>query len=143
MDGHAQQHSVSTGHRQYDIIYFMATLDTRPQVVDITHYAGDTLPLRINTSDDFSTAVWSGEVRLDHADATPDATFSFTPDTGGALAILSDTDTAALNALGLDVTENGQTFKRYTGIYDIQVDDGMVRTLVRGKLTIDEDVTRV
>lgn len=121
-------------------------IDTRPQIVDIWHYAGDTLPIGVNTTDNFSTATWTGEVRLDHADATADATFSFVVDPGGsgAVAILSDVDTRALNDLGNPVTEDGKTFTRYEGIYDIQIEavDGTVRTLFRGSIKIDSDVTR-
>jgi hypothetical protein len=122
----------------------MQTIDTRPQSVAIQHYAGDTLILNITTASDYSTATWAGQIRLNHADATPDATFSIVPDTIGAVATLSATDSAALNDLGVEVTEGGQTFKRYSGIFDIQIVEGaIVNTLVRGTITVDSDVTKV
>lgn len=120
------------------------TIDTRPQIVNIICYAGDTLVLRVYTTDDFSTATWTGQVRLNHADSTPDASFTFIPDTGGAVVTLSDESTASLNLLGSDITENGQTFKRYSGLYDVQIElSGNVRTLFRGSISIDSDITKV
>ena len=120
------------------------TIDTRPQSIDIKHYAGDTLVLNITTDSDYSLATWTGQIRLNHADATPDATFTIVPDAAGAIATLSATDTAALNLLGVEVTELGQTFKRYTGVFDIQVVEGtVVSTLVRGTISVDSDVTKV
>jgi hypothetical protein len=120
------------------------TIDTRPQSLAILHYGGDTLILNITTASDYSTASWNGQIRLTHSEASPDATFSIEPDSLGAIVTLSSTDSAALNALGVDVTENGQTFKRYSGVFDIQIaEDGVVNTLVRGTITVDSDVTKV
>lgn len=121
----------------------MQVIDTRPQSVAIKHYAGDTLTLNITTAYDYSAATWSGQIRLNHVDATADATFTIVPDSSGAVATLSATVTAQLNALGTDVTEDGQTFKRYSGIFDIQIAEGpLVTTLLRGTIDIDSDVTR-
>lgn len=121
----------------------MQVIDTRPQSVAIKHYAGDTLTLNITTLYDYSLATWSGQIRLNHSDATPDATFTIVPDSIGAVATISATDTAMLNGLGTDVTENGQTFKRYSGVFDIQIlESGVVTTLLRGTIDIDSDVTR-
>jgi hypothetical protein len=121
----------------------MQVIDTRPQSIAIKHYAGDTLTLNISTIYDYSGATWTGQIRLNHADPTPDATFVITPDSSGAVAVLSSANTTALNALGADVTEDGQTFKRYSGVFDIQIVEGVVvTTLLRGTVIIDSDVTR-
>lgn len=119
-------------------------IDTRPPWVDIKHYAGDTLVFNLEIDSNYSTATWTGQIRLDHADASVDATFTIEPHITGATVTLSDEDSTMLNDSGVSVTEDGYTFKRYSGIFDIQYDDnGEVHTVIRGSIIIDEDITRV
>jgi predicted phage tail protein len=116
-------------------------IDTRPQIVDIQHYAGDTLSFQIDVNEDVSTGTWAGQIRTSRG-ATVDAEFSFTPNAGGTAVILSATDSSALAALGVPVVEGGISYNRYTGVYDVQLLMGTtVSTFVRGTITVDSDVT--
>ena len=126
----------------------MPVIDTRPESVDLKIYGGDTLPLRINvTGADYSTATWTGQVRLDH-DSAADASFTITPDATGANAVLSDEATAAL--LDLGVTEaaaygaaKSSLVRKYYGVWDIQVElAGNIRTLAQGLIEVYADVTK-
>lgn len=121
----------------------MTDIDTRPTVVNIFHYAGDTLTMQINTNGLFGAGTWTGQVRAQR-DQPVDATFTITPNAEGASAVLSAADAEALSMLGVPVTVDGIPYTRYTGVYDIQVTEGaVVATVVRGTITVDSDVTQV
>lgn len=121
----------------------MVAIDTRPAVVDVSHYGGDTLHLQITVNADLTGATWTGEVRTARG-AAVDATFSFVPNASGAAATISAVSTDALADLGAPVTEGGIAYKRYTGVYDIQIVlSGETTTLVRGTIIVDSDVTTV
>jgi hypothetical protein len=142
----------------------MATIDTRPQSIDIFAYAGDTLTLRIVTDVDYTQHVWTGYVKSDHTEQPFDAEFTFEIPEGSSFgfpmnAVLSATDTAALATLVTRsvqkpvFTKAGTTSVatqaiiapvQYSGIWDIQVQlDDVVTTLVRGTIQIDADITRL
>ena len=108
------------------------TIDLRPEAVDITGYAGDTLSLRVTVSDPSIVAggTWTAQVRQTQASAEIKATFAVTIESPGvALLTLAADDTAALGG--------------FVGVWDCQVTNtGTARTLVQGKISFDPDVTR-
>jgi hypothetical protein len=109
----------------------MASLDLRPEVVDITGYAGDTMSLRITVSDPAVIAggTWLAQVRAKRPDTDALATFDVTPETGGAVIQMSAADTAALG--------------NFKGAWDVQVaQNGTVRTLIQGAFVLELDVSR-
>lgn len=133
----------------------MADVDTRPEVVNITHYAGDTLTISVTApASVVEGQVWSAQVRPSRDPTAPlDATFTITPPTvadGPAFLVLSSVDCARLAGTGVVVqrTWKGTTYavQTYTGEWDCQVaapgGPDPVRTLVQGTLTIEADVTR-
>jgi hypothetical protein len=145
----------------------MATIDTRPQSIDILAYAGDTLTLNINTDIDYSLHNWTGYVKSDFTEQPFDAEFTFEhpPETQQGFvtkATISATDTAGLIGLVTrKIEKSAPVFTKagttavvaprevtapiqYTGIWDIQVElDDVVTTLVRGTIQIDADITRL
>ena len=128
----------------------MATLDTRPDTVDILHYAGDTLTLAIRAPSAYIAGrVWSASVRSTRSAATVDATFDIIEPTvvdGPAYVTLTSADTALLGGLGVMVPgDGGLSVKTYTGVWDVQVkhpSGDPVSTLVQGIIKIESDVTR-
>jgi hypothetical protein len=115
----------------------MTTLSTLPQVVDIDHYAGDTLPIRITISDVLiGSRVFSAQVRKTRNSTKIDASFSVTliPGTGADI-ILSSADC-------LELTKRGD----YEGFWDVQLTPAgggdPVTTLATGELRLHSDVTR-
>lgn len=124
-------------------------IDTRPQIVDLKTYGGDTLSLRIEvTGADYSTAAWSGQVRADH-DSAVDAEFIVTPDATGANIVLTDEATQALLELGNPPAPAygaalSSNVLKYQGVWDLQVDTGgPTKTLVQGTIEVYADVTKV
>lgn len=115
----------------------MPKFDTRPTQVDIDHYAGDTLSIRVNVS---STVVanrsWRAQVRTNRTDPTAAAEFVCLPDSTGATVMLESVSCKALAALGV-----------YKGFWDVQVAGvngaDPVTTFAQGTLTIHPDVTRL
>jgi hypothetical protein len=112
------------------------TFDTRPTAVDIDHYAGDTLSIRVNINETLvAQREWSAQVRSRRGSSQPDATFVITPDTDGAFVMLTAEDTRRLAARNV-----------YTGFWDVQLappgGGDPVTTLVEGTLRIHPDVTR-
>ena len=110
----------------------MTTVDLRPRSLDLPGYAGDTITLRVTAADPtlVEGGTWVAQVRATHDDEIA-ATFTVTME-GEASALLTlDADTTTLLGGG------------FTGQYDCQVTTGtVVRTLVRGKLTLAHDITR-
>ena len=136
------------------------TLDTRPQTVDILHYAGDTLSITITApSGVVASMVWKGQIRSSRDAVGVDAEFVITPNSSGATVVLPSSVCAELASTG--VTLRGSALQRadpqpwspritglqrYSGVYDVQVGGTAgaepVRTLVQGVITIDMDVSR-
>jgi hypothetical protein len=124
----------------------MASIDTRPKVVDIAHYAGDTLTIRVNVSDVVVAGrEWSAQVRA-LRDGTLDAEFLIQTDELGAWLTLPEAETRRLANGGELVRATRGRVLRYTGDWDVQVapvgGGDPVTTFAQGKLTIDLDVTR-
>lgn len=114
----------------------MPSFDTRPTEVDIDHYAGDTLSIRVNVS---STIVagrfWKAQVRTKRTDPVAAAEFTCYPDASGATVVLTSADCKLLAAEGI-----------YKGFWDVQVSGAggvdPVTTFAQGDLRIHPDVTR-
>ena len=114
----------------------MPNIDTRPTVVDIEHYGGDTLSLHV-TVDPLIVAgrTWAAQVRSQPASPRLDASFSIFPTATGIVAVLSS-----------EASSNLARRKKYQGYWDLQLsDDGgdPVDTLAYGKIIVHPDVTRV
>lgn len=129
-----------------------ASLDVRPEEVNVSGYAGDTLTLMVTvTGMDLVTAQWDAMVRLNQEAASPAAVFAITPPTavdGPAYLVLDAETTRALADMGQvlrAIPGVRAAVRRFSGVWDCQVSAAgadPVRTLVQGELTIDLDVTR-
>lgn len=113
------------------------SIDTRPQIVDIDAYGGDTLTLHIKVPESvIGTRVFTGSVRSRRESNKIEASFVVTriADFGADIQLLS-ADTKRLSARG-----------HYIGYWDVQLaaPDGSdpVTTLATGELRLDPDVTR-
>ena len=108
------------------------TVTLRPKTVNIAGYAGDTLTIRIHVSDPeyVAGAVWTAQVRDDHAGPVV-ATFN---------VVMEDAQTAILTLAAEDTAELGV----FSGVWDVQAaqDPDPVRTLAQGAVTLAADVTR-
>lgn len=133
----------------------MASLDTRPDVVDITHYGGDTLTVRVMAP--WSLVLgkeWLAQIKANRTTDVVDAEFAVTiPAADGDPAFL------VLSAAECNRLMSGATTRRvvragvalmmaqYTGVWDCQISmpGGLdpVTTLAQGALTIEIDVSRV
>lgn len=131
----------------------MAVIDTRPDQVDIIHYAGDTLTIRVEAPASLTDGMtWLAQVKASRDSATVDAVFEITPPQtpgGPAELVLPAAVTAALGGTGQVLREmvagTLAAIQRYQGEWDVQVsDNGLdpVKTLAQGTLTIELDVTR-
>jgi hypothetical protein len=115
----------------------VSTLSTLPQVVDIDHYAGDTLVIHITITDEvIGGRVFTAQVRQTRNAPRPDATFVVILNPGvGADIMLTSADCLAL-------TKRGD----YEGFWDVQLamaDGGdPVTTLAQGEMRLHTDVTR-
>jgi hypothetical protein len=115
----------------------MPNIDARPQVIDIDHYAGDTLTLHVKVPTDVvDNRTWKAQVRSTRDAQKIDAEFQITPQSFGADVVLLSADCQRLAKRG-----------KYTGYWDVQLAeaDGSdpVTTLAYGELRIHPDVTRV
>lgn len=125
------------------------TLSTVPMVVDVHHYSGDTLYLRVEVD---AVAVggrdWDAQVRRDRTAGDVDAIFEIVPgETDDVIFLMlpGDVVTGLVDAWGSPVRVKGKQMIRYTGVWDVQVSDGgrdPITTLAQGALLIDIDVTR-
>lgn len=131
----------------------MATIDTRPDTVDIIHYAGDTLTIRVEAPSGVTDGMdWAAQVKANRETDDVDAEFVITPPAtsgGPAYLVLPSAVCKALTATGVVAREmvDGRmaVVQRYTGEWDVQVSAAgtdPVRTLAQGTLTIELDVTR-
>jgi hypothetical protein len=115
----------------------MPKFDTRPTQVDIDHYAGDTLSIRINV--DAATVngrTWKAQVRSERTSATVAGEFDVLPDATGCTIMLESDICKTLAANGV-----------YKGFWDVQVYEPVggpdpVTTFAGGRLNIHPDVTR-
>jgi hypothetical protein len=115
----------------------MAKFDTRPKTVDIDHYAGDTLTVRVNVAEDLVDGrEWHAQVRDKRRGGKVVADFTCTPDVDGAFITLPSADCQVLAAGG-----------PFRGFWDVQVSypDGPdpVLTFATGYLNIHPDVTQL
>ena len=114
----------------------MTDIDTRPSVVNIDHYAGDTLTIHIKVSDTIvNNRTWTGQVRDSRESRKKRADFTVSYSKGEATAVLSHADCKELARHG-----------KFVGVWDIQLAGSQganVTTLVTGALRIHPDVTRV
>jgi len=127
-----------------------------PDEVPITWTGGDTLTFSVTAPSSIVDGMeWLAQVRS-AVDAPVDATFQITPPTvanGPAYLTLPASETARLTtSLGRLVrvvrrgTVTGRTVQQYQGVWDVQVaaPGGLdpVRTLAKGTLTLQSDVSR-
>lgn len=135
-------------------------LDTRPQKVDVIHYAGDTLNIRILADASVTDGMtWNADLKQAKDSPTVDASFTILPPdvSGGPAYLQLDSATTRALAMGQPVTMINPTsaearagvapraVQQYSGIWDCQVSDNgsdPVRTLVQGTLIIEMDVTQ-
>lgn len=116
----------------------MPDLDTRPQVVNINHYAGDTLTLHVKVANPTVIAgrVFKAQVRSRPESHRLDAEFFIFPNATGADVVLESPDCQRLAKRG-----------KYVGHWDVQLADpnglDSVVTLAYGTFTVHTDVTRV
>ena len=115
----------------------MSILSTLPQVVDIDHYGGDTLPVHIKISDALiGGRVFSAQVRKTKNSPKIDGTFTviIVPGVGADIFLPS--------ATCLELTKRGD----YEGFWDVQLAPAgggdPVTTLAYGELRLHSDVTR-
>lgn len=124
------------------------TLDYRPKRVPIAVDAGSSVSFHVTVADitQIPNPVWKGQAKS--LDGLVVEDFQMTPDATGANAVLFPAQTRAL------FESNTTTYQQqvvgaagdpatWVGWYDIQVgyDTGMLRTVVKGPLLIEEDVT--
>lgn len=131
----------------------MAALSVVPETVDLAAYAGDTITVRVTAVDPslVEGLAWAAQVRSEADDVQAD--FSITPPgPGGSTAYLTLTGAqteAMVAAAATRVSQvSGKAIARakFTGAWDVQVSAAgadPIRTLARGKFTVDLDVTRV
>lgn len=114
----------------------MPTIDSRPQVIDIDHYAGDTLTLHVKVPAlVVDGRTWTAQVRSRTDSQKIEASFQITPTADGADVVLLSEDCQRLAKRG-----------KFVGAWDVQLAeaDGSdpVTTLAYGELRIHPDVTR-
>lgn len=114
----------------------MASIDSRPEVINIDHYSGDTLTLNVKiASEVVGTREWSAQVRRKTESRRVDASFVVVPNAEGVSLVLENEQCQRLTRHG-----------KYTGYWDVQLAEAggadPVTTLAHGKLTVHPDVTR-
>lgn len=114
----------------------MTVLSTLPQVIDIDHYAGDTLTLHITVPTEvIAGRTFVAQVRANKSATKVDATFTVSITAGGADIILP-------SATSLELTKRGV----FEGFWDVQLQGAggtdPVTTLAYGELRLHSDVTR-
>ena len=115
----------------------MPKFDTRPTQVDIDHYAGDTLVIRVNVAADVVDGrTWKAQARESRTATVLAGEFDVFPDATGCTIQLPSTICQTLAATGV-----------WKGYWDVQVYDTVtgpdpVTTFAGGHLNIHPDVTR-
>jgi hypothetical protein len=123
-------------------------LDLTPAYAHVVGLAGDTATITILTTPPDATvgAVWSAQVRFSPSSEDVLEFFDITLVEGGACLTLSADQTAGLAMMGAIKRSRGcAVYQVFSGVWDAQTmwtDTGYVKTLVRGSLTIEMDVTR-
>jgi hypothetical protein len=112
-------------------------IDSRPTVIDIDHYAGDTLTLHVKVPAQIVAGrTWTAQVRSRPDSQRLDASFTIIENAEGADVVLMTADCQRLARRG-----------KYVGQWDVQLamPDGSdpVTTLAYGRITIHPDVTRI
>lgn len=115
----------------------MPNIDARPQIIDIDHYAGDTLTIHVKIAPELiGGRTFFAQVRAKRDGQRLDASFQVRNEAWGADLILLHEDCQRLARRG-----------KYTGFWDVQLSeaDGSdpVVTLASGELRIHPDVTRL
>jgi len=133
----------------------MADISTIPQIVNITHYGGDTLDLKVIAEPGVADGLdWNAQIRSASESDTVDATFTITePAAPGDPALLRLTGAESSRLAGLTPAvqtraPNGALMmvQKYSGVWDCQVSAAgldPIHTLCKGSLTIEIDVTRL
>lgn len=111
---------------------------SEPTVVDLKVYRGDSGRFRITVTEpdgvtpvDVSLATWDGDIKLKATDATEITTFDITPVSGDVSSV--DIELPAIKSILLD----------NNCVYDIEMTlAGDVRTIITGKITVTQDVSR-
>lgn len=131
----------------------MATLDLRPQTVDVYGYAGDTLEIGIVVQTEYINGrTFSAQVRPAVGSVDVSATFEVTPpaDVNGPAYIRLPSSVTRELAQGTGTlvrtrTEGvTSTVMRFSGVWDCQLSlngSDPVKTVAKGALYIDMDVT--
>lgn len=113
-----------------------AELTTLPQVVNINHYGGDTLTIRVIVDASvIAGRQFSAQIRAKTTSRKIDASFSVFPNATGCDLMLSAADAQRLTARGV-----------YEGFWDVQLTmagSDPVTTLGYGDMTVHPDVTRL
>ena len=114
----------------------MTILSTLPQVVDVDHYAGDTLTMHVLCPTEvIAGRTFSAQVRANKSATKIDATF-------GVLLTPTGCDIVLFSADSRELTRRGD----YEGFWDVQLAAAggadPVTTLAYGELRIHLDVTR-
>lgn len=110
---------------------------SEPTVVDLKVYRGDTGGFRITVSDsdslpvDVSTATWDADIRLKATDVDVITSFDVVPVSGDVSSV--DVKLSSVKSYMLDSN----------CVYDVEMTlAGNVYTLVGGKITVTQDVSR-
>lgn len=136
----------------------MKEINTTPDIVNITHYGGDTLTIKVEVSDDLAGgAEWHAQLRSDPLSATSDAEFVITTHMDGATLVLPGSVTrdlvegvnatafAAFNANPMPFATS-TAVKDYVANWDVQISGpggiDPIKTLARGVITITLDISR-
>lgn len=125
------------------------TLSTVPMVVNIDHYGGDTLPVKVVVPASYVAGrTFDAQVRRTRGAEEIDATFDVAPgDTADEwfLTLPGDVCSGLVETYGVPVRVNGVAMTRYTGVWDCQISNNgadPIKTLIQGTLSITLDVTR-
>lgn len=107
-------------------------IDLTPEVVNVTGYAGDDLPIKVTFPAGFADGrTWRAQVRDERADAAVVAEFTVTPG-----ATVDDPVTLMLDAA------TTATMGGFDGVWDLQIGPNPTQTVLHGRILIAGDVTR-
>lgn len=109
-----------------------------PLIVDLEIYRGDSGGFRISVKDpygapiDISDATWDSDIKLNENESIPMTTFDIVPVVG---------DTSSVDAV---ISPEKSSLLTSSCVYDVQMTlDTKVRTLIRGSISVTQDVSRV
>ena len=152
--------------RYRDAVVMPVTLDTTPAVVNVIHYAGDTLVIEVRTQPGFVAGrIWTGQLRANTLATTVDAVFTVilgateddpvtlmlpssvtrglvTPPTTGLLQVAP-----SMPGLPSVRAVDSAQLPSYNGVWDVQLapvgGGDPTTTVARGAILITLDVTRL